>query len=112
VSCDRVWLLAETPVEDLQRHGLERYPTAEQACGAIAYISGQRPGPKNRVERFRHPATVTRKTTEDASGLTDTEVVSVLDETRFPQIILTYPRGHHLTTNSIDPAESTEVSGR
>lgn len=108
VSCDRGWMMTETLVEDLKQHGLESWPVAEAAVGAVAYVSAPLPSPQTTRRRSSHTSTIKRMTMDDAGGLTDAEVDRINaevesgdDDARITRIVVTYPDGQHFTLSGV-----------
>ena len=108
VSCDQVWMLIETLVEDLRQHGLESWPPVGTADEMVAYVSAQPSNSHTPQTHSTRTATIERMTVRDASGLTDAdvdrinaEVDSRDDDARITRIVVTYPSGKHFTLSGV-----------
>ena len=108
VSCDQSWMLTETLVEDLKRHGLEPWPPTDAINEAVVHLSAPPTDRRGPEEHLSQTSTIRRMTTENAAGLTtadvdriNAEVESGGDDARITRIVVTYPSGHHFTLSGI-----------
>lgn len=108
VSCDQGWMMAETLVEDLKRHGLEPWPPTDAFGEAVVHLSVPPTDQRAPEEHLSQTSTIRRMTTQNAAGLTDAdvdrinaEVESGGDDARITRIVVTYPSGHHFTLSGV-----------
>ena len=108
VSCEQGWMIIETLVEDLKRHGVEAWPPVDTHGEAVAYVSAVASSEESPQVRSSRTVPIKRMNVRNADGITDAdvdrmnaEVESGGDDARITRIVVAYPSGQHFTLRGV-----------